>query len=148
MDSDQAAVVSYQLYFLESFTNPRQPKHSHRKLAPDKVKAGLEFIMVSSPGEAVPAETRTRVRRHVMRDIGNARRRPKKKRGVTKIPLEFFTPQISTASTVENERTFDWTICRLGVGELDPFLPFPIEIDDSARKSLIYCMSLQKAFEA
>jgi hypothetical protein len=76
----------------------------------------LEFINVSDPNEAKAAAIRTRVRKHVMKDIGRARRRPKKR--LTTFEL-IFDPQ-----------------CRLGSGEIDPFLQYPIKMGPSEKALL------------
>ncbi|TID26678.1 Ubiquitin carboxyl-terminal hydrolase 16 [Venturia nashicola] len=76
----------------------------------------LEFINVSDPSDAKAASIRTKVRKHVMKDIGRARRRPKKG------PITFeliLNPQ-----------------CQLGSREIDPFVRFPIEMGKT-EKSLL-----------
>lgn len=86
----------------------------------------LEFINVSDPNDAKAAAIRTRVRKHVMKDIGRARRRPKK------APTTFeviFHPQ-----------------CQLGSRETDPFLRFPIEMGPTEK--LLLSLSMFSAHNA
>lgn len=81
----------------------------------------LEFINVSDPSDAKAAAIRTKVRKHVMKDIGRARRRPKK--GPTSFEL-IFNPK-----------------CRLGSREIDPFVKFPIEMGQNEKYLLSMSMS-------
>jgi hypothetical protein len=76
----------------------------------------LEFITVSDPNDAKAAAIRTRVRKHVMKDIGRSRRQPKKQ--PTTIEL-IFDPQ-----------------CQLGSREIDPFVRFPIEMGPTEKALL------------
>ncbi|KAE9988306.1 hypothetical protein EG328_011679 [Venturia inaequalis] len=76
----------------------------------------LEFINVSDPSDAKAAAIRTKVRKHVMKDIGRARRRPKKSPTTFEV---IFNPQ-----------------CQLGSREIDPFVRFPIEMGETERSLL------------
>lgn len=80
----------------------------------------LEFINVSDPSDSKAAAIRTKVRKHVMKDIGRARRRPKK--GPTTFEL-MFNPK-----------------CQLGSREIDPFVRFPIEMGPTEKSLLSMSM--------
>jgi hypothetical protein len=82
----------------------------------------LEFITVSDPNDAKAAAIRTRVRKHVMKDIGRSRRRPKK--------------QITSFELILNPQ------CQLGSQETDPFVQFPIEMGTTEKALLSSSMSV------
>ena len=60
-----------------------------------------------------------------MTEVGKARRKPKAKRARNEIILEFRNPFESRVD-----------IDRFGGGQLDPFNPYPIELNDSDRALL------------
>ena len=67
-------------------------------------------------------ETQLRIRRLAMTEVGKARRKPKTRRERNEIVLEFRAP---TETKPEIER--------FGGGQTDPFGPYPIPLDDTAR---------------
>jgi hypothetical protein len=79
----------------------------------------LEFITFSGDpeDEAKSSAIRTQVKKHVMKDIGRSRRRPKKN--------EIFEVLIDPRSV-------------LGTGDVDPFAPYPIEMGATERELVTY----------
>jgi hypothetical protein len=78
-------------------------------------QAPLEFITISgNPEDEAKSETvRTRVKKHVMKDIGLSRRRPKKNK--------VFEMLINPRAIV-------------GTGDVDPFAPYPIDLGPAERE--------------
>ncbi|KAH7067953.1 hypothetical protein FB567DRAFT_541528 [Paraphoma chrysanthemicola] len=85
-------------------------------------KPSFNFVNLKHPDDLKDEETQLRIRRLAMTEVGKARRKPKTKRARNEIVLEFRDA---------SERTPE--ISRLGGGALDPFGPYPIHLDDSAR---------------
>ncbi|KAF2435919.1 hypothetical protein EJ08DRAFT_294615 [Tothia fuscella] len=73
----------------------------------------LEFIIITNPEDSRASAVRTRVKQHVMKDIGRSRRRPKKK-----IQFELSADPRSN----------------VGPTEVDPFAPFPIEMGATEKR--------------
>jgi hypothetical protein len=75
----------------------------------------LEFITISGnpDDEARSSVVRTRVKKHVMKDIGFSRRRPKKNK--------MFEVMIDPRTVV-------------GFGDVDPFAPYPVDIGPTERE--------------
>jgi hypothetical protein len=77
-----------------------------------KLEKTFEFITVNDPAEHRSTELRKKVKRHVMKDIGLSRRRPKKNPIVLDVVLD---PRAHVGST-----------------STDPF--FPRELQDNERE--------------
>lgn len=88
-------------------------------------KPSFNFVNLKHPDDLKDEETQLRIRRLAMTEVGKARRRPKTKRERNEIVLEFRQPVEKTAK-----------IESLGGGKLDPFSPYPIELDEDARALL------------
>jgi hypothetical protein len=82
----------------------------------------FSFVNLSHPDELKDEETQLRIRRLAMSEVGRARRKPKTKRERNEIILEFRKPA-ATSTTIE----------RLGGGEVDPFAPYPVDLDETSR---------------
>ncbi|KAJ4293499.1 hypothetical protein N0V90_008782 [Kalmusia sp. IMI 367209] len=82
----------------------------------------FNFVNLSHPDELKDSDTQLRIRRLAMSEVGRARRKPKTKRERNEIVLEFRKPAASPAA-----------IDRLGGGEVDPFSPYPIDLDETSR---------------
>lgn len=82
----------------------------------------FSFVNLSHPDELKDEETQLRIRRLAMSEVGRARRKPKTKRERNEIILEFRKPA-ATPATIE----------RLGGGEVDPFAPYPVDLDETSR---------------
>jgi hypothetical protein len=82
----------------------------------------FNFVNLSHPDELKNADTQLRIRRLAMTEVGKARRKPKTKRERNEIVLEFRKPAASPSA-----------VDRLGGGEIDPFSPYPIDLDESSR---------------
>jgi hypothetical protein len=87
----------------------------------------FSFVNLKHPDDLKDEETQLRIRRLAMTEVGKARRKPKTKRARNEIVLEFRNP-------AEKQPDFD----RLGGGSIDPFSPYPIDLDDSARGLLAH----------
>ncbi|KAJ4346443.1 uncharacterized protein N0V89_010372 [Didymosphaeria variabile] len=85
-------------------------------------KTIFNFVNLSHPDELKDEETQLRIRRLAMSEVGRARRKPKTKRERNEMVLEFRKPAATSA-----------TIDRLGRGEVDPFTPYPIALDETSR---------------
>jgi hypothetical protein len=88
-------------------------------------KPGYSFVNLTHPHGLKDEDIQLRVRRLAMAEVGKARRKPKMRRERNKIVLELHK------STEEIP-----VIERFGGGRMDPFSPFPIRLDDSARELL------------
>ncbi|KAF2815446.1 uncharacterized protein BDZ99DRAFT_348618, partial [Mytilinidion resinicola] len=105
-------------------------------------KRALQFINISTPEDTQDPSARRKAHQHAMRDIGLSRRKPRKKRGVTDIPLDLthFYSAISNHNTYLPSRTSlpvsisPYQPLSLGQGEIDPFLPYPIPLTPSIRE--------------
>jgi hypothetical protein len=85
----------------------------------------FSFVNLKHPDDLKDEETQLRIRRLAMTEVGKARRKPKTKRARNEIVLEFRNPS-------EKQPDFD----RFGGGDIDPFSPYPIPLDDSIRNLL------------
>lgn len=90
----------------------------------------FNFVNLSHPDELKDEKTQLRIRRLAMTEVGKARRKPKTKRERNEIILEFRNPASSPT-----------TIDRLGGGELDPFSPYPIDLDETSRGLIAFSKS-------
>ncbi|KAF1829240.1 hypothetical protein BDW02DRAFT_536696 [Decorospora gaudefroyi] len=88
-------------------------------------KPRFSFVNLKHPDDLKDGETQLRIRRLAMAQVGKARRRPNTKRARNEIVLEFRAPP-------HNRVDFD----RFGGGLLDPFCPYPVELDHSGRALL------------
>ena len=86
----------------------------------------FNFVNLSHPDDLKDDQTQLRIRRLAMSEVGKARRKPKTKRERNEIMLEFREPPT---------RPF---LDRLGGGELDPFVQYPVELDDASRELVAY----------
>lgn len=86
------------------------------------IRPSFNFVNLKHPDDLKDGETQLRIRRLAMAEVGKARRKPRTKRGRTEIVLELRNP---TQSPPE--------IDRLGSGRLDPFIRYPIALDDTSR---------------
>ena len=84
-------------------------------------KKQFEFITVSNPEEGKSSELRTKVKKHVMKDIGEKRRRPRKNPTVLDVVLP--DPRTQVGNTV-----------------IDPFANFPYEL--GSRESELVASSM------
>ncbi|KAF2685216.1 hypothetical protein K458DRAFT_388110 [Lentithecium fluviatile CBS 122367] len=82
----------------------------------------FNFVNLSHPDELKNEETQLRIRRLAMTEVGRARKKPKTQRERNEIVLEFRKPATSPSA-----------IDRLGSGEVDPFSPYPIDLDETSR---------------
>lgn len=88
-------------------------------------KPTFSFVNLEHPDDLKSGETRLRIRRLAMTEVGKARRKPKTKRDRNKIILEFRNP-------VQRQSKID----RLGSASLDPFGRYPIKLDNEGRTLL------------
>lgn len=88
-------------------------------------KPKFNFVNLKHPDDLKDEETQIRIRRLAMIEVGKARRKPKNRRGRNEVVLELR----DTAQSPSN-------IDRLGSGRIDPFVRYPIELDDNARALL------------
>ncbi|KAJ5060819.1 hypothetical protein J3E74DRAFT_450616 [Bipolaris maydis] len=89
-------------------------------------KPSFNFVNLQHPDDLKNEETQLRIRRLAMTEVGKARRKPKTKRARHEIVLEFRKPSEQSHTHVD----------RFGGGQLDPFGPYPVELDDSERALL------------
>lgn len=87
--------------------------------------SSFNFVNIQHPDDLKDEDTQLRIRRLAMKEVGKARRRPKNRRGRNQIVLELRDVAYARSS-----------IGRLGSGRIDPFVLFPIELDDGARTLL------------
>ncbi|KAH8640883.1 hypothetical protein IG631_03824 [Alternaria alternata] len=95
-------------------------------------KPSFNFVNLTHPDDLKNEETQLRIRRLAMTEVGKARRKPKAKRARNEIILEFRNPFESRVD-----------IDRFGGGQLDPFNPYPIELNDSDRALLANVFSTE-----
>jgi hypothetical protein len=88
-------------------------------------RPSFNFVNLTHPDDLKDEETQLRIRRLAMTEVGKARRKPKTKRARNEIVLEFRNPSESRAN-----------IERLGGGQLDPFTPYPVDLEDTDRALL------------
>lgn len=116
-------------------------------------KPAFTFVDLSNPQNAKDASTRKVIRQQAMRDVGLSRRKARKKRGAIEVAIDesALAAMISQAGPVrhgddegeisqagpvrdgEDEGEIS-PYQLLGGGEMDPFLPYPIPLDKSARE--------------
>jgi hypothetical protein len=101
-----------------------QPKENTKTMDRSTQKT-FSFVNLKHPDDLKDEETQLRIRRLAMTEVGKARRKPRAKRARNEIVLEFRNPN-------EKQPDFD----RFGGGEIDPFSPYPIPLDDSIRRLL------------
>ncbi|KAL1793790.1 hypothetical protein ACET3X_008772 [Alternaria dauci] len=82
----------------------------------------FNFVNLTHPDDLKDESTQLRIRSLAMTEVGKARRKPRTKRERNEIILEFRRPAENRVETG-----------RLGSGHTDPFSPYPIDLDDSAR---------------
>lgn len=82
----------------------------------------LDFVNVMHPSDIKDEKTQLRIRRLVMKEVGKSRRKPKTKRERNQIALE-----------VRNATESGMKIDRLGSSKIDPFGPYPIELDNTTK---------------
>ena len=89
------------------------------------LKPTFSFVNLKHPDDLKDEETQLRIRRLAMKEVGKARRKPKTKRGRNEIVLEL-------RNTAQGQPVID----RLSSGRVDPFIRYPIELDDDSRALL------------
>lgn len=101
-------------------------------------KRAFTFIDLSNPENANNPTTRKVIRQQAMRDVGLSRRKPRKKRGVTEVPIDDSALALMTSqagpSQDPQEEPESSPYQLLGGGEIDPFLPYPIPLDNSMKE--------------
>lgn len=85
----------------------------------------FNFVNLTHPDQLKDEETQHRIRRLAMTEVAKGRRKPKTRRGRTEILLELR----DTRAGQPLPSGFD----RLDGGEVDPFTPYPIDLDASSR---------------
>lgn len=98
--------------------------------------SSFQFVTFQDLQTMRDASNLSRIRKHAMRDIGASRRRLTnvKRRAYDKIPLEVLTEiDIVLPSPVTTG---------LGEGAIDPFLQFPVELDDFGRELIVNSRSI------
>ncbi|CAN9130044.1 unnamed protein product [Alternaria alternata] len=95
-------------------------------------KPSFNFVNLTHPDDLKNEETQLRIRRLAMTEVGKARRKPKAKKARNEIILEFRNPFESRVD-----------IDRFGGGQLDPFNPYPIELNYSDRALLANVFSTE-----
>lgn len=88
-------------------------------------KPSFNFVNLQHPDDLKDEATQLRIRRLAMTEVGKARRKPKTRCGRTKFVLEL-------RNTAQKSPDID----RLGSGRLDPFVRYPIVLDDRSRALL------------
>lgn len=113
----------------------------------------FQFIDLSNPDNVNDPTTRRIIRQQAMRNVGLSRRRPKKKRGFIEVPIDESVldslasrpdsgpsqPSLSLSlspSQYHHDEISPYQL--LGGGGIDPFLPYPIPLDNSTRELLSY----------
>ena len=97
----------------------------------DEGAPNFVFVDVSDPSRAKAAAARRLIHQHAMKDVGKSRRRPKKN---ATIKLNFVLLE-----GLEHSQSSPWLGCRWPrFNGLDPFVRFPIELDDTARVLVAY----------
>ncbi|KAF2501712.1 hypothetical protein BU16DRAFT_613557 [Lophium mytilinum] len=111
----------------------------------NSTNASLSFINISTPEDTQAPSTRRAIHQHAMRDIGLSRRKPRKKRGATDIPLDLtHLHSVMHAQTTQTHchassislsvSVSPYQPLGLGQGEIDPFLPYPVPLTPSVRE--------------
>jgi hypothetical protein len=85
-------------------------------------KPRFRFVNLKHPNDLKDEETRLRVRRIVMAEVGKARRKPKTRRERNEIVLE-----------IRDSKEAHLGLERFGGGQMDPFCFYPVEMNDSNR---------------
>ncbi|KAF1994142.1 hypothetical protein P154DRAFT_527291 [Amniculicola lignicola CBS 123094] len=88
-------------------------------------KRVFNFVNLTHPDDLKDEETQIRIRRLAMTEVGRARRKPKTKKARNEVVLQFKSKE----SSVQPAPTID----RVGRGEIDPFVKYPVELDDKSR---------------
>jgi hypothetical protein len=94
----------------------------HIQTMDSSTQRSFSFVNLKHPDDLKDEETQLRIRRLAMTEVGRARRKPKTKRARNEVVLELRTSN-------ENPPDFD----RFGGGSIDPFSPYPVVLDESAR---------------
>ncbi|KAJ4986548.1 hypothetical protein SVAN01_07984 [Stagonosporopsis vannaccii] len=88
-------------------------------------KPSFNFVNLKHPDDLKDEETQLRIRRLAMTEVGKARRKPRTRRGRTEIVLEL-------RNTAQRPPEID----RLGSDQIDPFVRYPIALDEKSRALL------------
>lgn len=98
----------------------------------------FRFISVDNPEQMRNASILRAVRQHAMRDIGRSRRRPK-----DPYLVEFILGDTPThAEDTQQQVTIPTRSWWLGAGSFDPFLRFPIDLEQHER----HLVSISKSY--
>src|ERR1700712_3605499 len=88
------------------------------------IKPAFQFIDLSNPENVNDPTTRRVIRQQAMRDVGLSRRRPRKKRGITEVPIDSSILELMTARAgPSQDPPLEPDISPyqlLGGGEIDP----------------------------
>ena len=121
-----AAIKMSSLKFVyESFTTTNGENISLSHATSTPTPSSFEFVTFSDPDNMRDAKAKSQIRKHAMKDIGALRRRPnKRRRGYVSMPMDFrpegFVPNPASTS--------------VSYGGVDPFLCYPIELDQDAKR--------------
>ncbi|KAF2113766.1 hypothetical protein BDV96DRAFT_601240 [Lophiotrema nucula] len=88
----------------------------------------FNFVNLTHPDELKEEDTQLRIRRLAMTEVGKARRKPKTRRGRNEIVLELRSNPQQRGSTRPR-----LDLEKFGGGNIDPFSPYPLEMDDNMR---------------
>jgi hypothetical protein len=91
----------------------------------DLEEGEIQFITISHPAQLQSKSAQKIIRKHVMGEVGKAKRRLHRK---------FENPSSRTSSeAVEQTKIAPFSFSWLGAGDVDPFVKYPIELDASSR---------------
>lgn len=92
-------------------------------------KTVFSFVNLTHPSELKNEETQLRIRRLAMTEFGRTRRKPKTKREKNEIVFEIREP---------HQEQQPVPIERFGAHSTDPFVAYPIELNDSSKELIAF----------
>jgi hypothetical protein len=112
------------LNIIQSF--PASEKNQHDKeVKRIPMPSSFAFVTFSDINSMRNASAKSQIRKHAMKDIGAARRRPRqRRRGYIKVPLEFIPEALAPHPASSS----------IDYGGVDPFLQYPVELDRDGRR--------------
>ena len=114
--------------FLEFILERPDPaeKAPEPKQAATAGPSSFEFVTFQDLGSMRNASAKSQIRKHAMKDIGAARRRPNKRRtrGYTDVPVEFVPDALAPQPACTS----------ISYDGVDPFLQLPVTLDRQGRK--------------